>query len=152
MSDDLKKAAISFYEENAKLVDEKKNVWSVNATDYKKFFKKQGIPEETMKKVVDIEAALINGGNVLLKNKTVAAVRAAKKAGDDPKQVKVICKTATPSGRIVQSMDAHRQYHDPRNPGKAINAYGVVTLRVINNRLIDSDLTAEAAKAVEAAI
>jgi hypothetical protein len=150
--DELKKAAVEFYEEHAKCIDEKKNIWSVNATDYKKFFKKQGIPEETLKKVVDIEAALINGGNVLLKNKTVEAIKKAKENGDDPKQIKVICKTATPSGRIVQTMDAHRQYHDPRNPGKSINAYGVITLRVINNRLIDSDITSEAAKAVEAAI
>lgn len=152
MSTELQKAAVEFYQENAKLVDEGKNIWSVNATDYKKFFKKQGVSEEIMKKVVDVEAALINGANVLLKDKMVEAVKAAKKSGDDPKSVKVVVKTATPSGRNVQTMDAHRQYHDPRNPGKAINAYGVITLRVINNRLIDTDLTAEAAKAVEAAI
>lgn len=159
MSNELMNAALAFYEEHAKLVSDEtgnsgKSVWSVNATDHKKFFKKNGIPEETMKRITEIDAALINAGTKFLSTKTVAAVKAAKKAGEDPKQVKVILKTANASGRTVMTMDSYRKYHSPRpdSQGKTIEAHGVVTLRVINNRLIDTDCTAEAAKAVAAAI
>lgn len=149
---DLKNSAVEFYKENMKLEEGKKNIYTVKSTDCRKFYKKHGITQEIMDKYASVEKALVNGANEVLTEKMVEAIADAKKAGEDPKDIKVTMKTSTYAGRNIQTIEAHRRYPSPRNPGQYIDCYGVVTLRVIQNKHLDKELMQAAEDAVKAAI
>ena len=150
VNQEMRKAAQAFFNENAKK-DEKQNLYTVNQSAYVKFLKQQGLTEDVQKRFTEVKAAMTAGGIDFIQEKLPEVVAAAKKAGENPKQQKVILKTATPTGKTVITGHAHRRYPQPRNPGEYTEVCGVIELKVTETRLIDDaqiDALAEAVRAV----
>lgn len=150
VNQEMRKAAAAFFNENAKK-DEKQNLYTVNQSAYTKFLKQQGLTEDVQKRFTEVKAAMTAGGIDFIQEKLPEVIACAKANGENPKQQKVILKTATPTGKTVITGHAHRRYPQPRDPGTYTEVYGVVELKVTETRLIDDaqiDALAEAVRAV----
>jgi vacuolar-type H+-ATPase subunit I/STV1 len=117
--------------------------FSMTQKDYLKLANQHGVTEEMVKAVAEFNNLYRDGSVDFLASQLGDAIKAAKKAGDDPKESEVKLSTRTPGGVEKTSMRAYKEHHNPKT-GESISSYGEVRLTVQAKSRLNKDNLKEA--------
>lgn len=144
--------AADYIRANSK-VDVKNGTTTISVTQkhYTDFMKSNGVEPEVLKAVDRVERDLVSGCIDVASTTLVAAITAARDAGDDPSDLRATVKIARPQGAIQTTV--HGLEH-PRNvaTGEILDQHGRVKVRVVTNRMVDQDAATAASDRIRAAM
>jgi len=140
MSEEVKKAADFINETMTEISrSDDEAVFQVVKTDYRKYMKQAGIPEDVLKQVSDAHSNYVNG-----------AIMASKDQIVNNGINKVTIRTRTDGGRIDVEHSAVYEGCNPRT-GEKIKKYGSVSVKTRSKTLLDKEILKQCEEEIEKA-
>lgn len=143
------KDAVAFILENSSVSDSGKRNSTKSA--YFDFMKGQGVPKAQVQAVAEAESRYVSGAVRVAADDLVAKVAAAKKAGDDPNDLRSEVVLPTSNGRIDATVTAHSTARVPRT-GETIDRFGATKVSIRIGSAIKRPAAEYARDAVTAAM
>lgn len=111
-----------------------------------------GVTEASIRAVGNAQSAVLEAANIVLGDKLVERIEAAKKAGDDPSELQTSLRLPTVGGSLNVRLQAQRVSNDPQNPGKQVTTYGRSGVRLRVSPSMGKETQEKTAKRVEQAL
>ena len=140
---DSKNSAETFILGHSKLSDDGTSR-TVTQSDYLKLVQEQHNIEPGVVKALAVAQKDIVSGAIAVATADLAnAIAAAKKNGDDPRELEADVRISQPGGAVTVGVIGERTTTNPKTGDKIIN-HGVVSVKVRSKTLIDPDAAKDA--------